>query len=663
MTPQCPACDASWETADESLAPDALARCPFCRAIFDPRAPERFDGAGEIPPDDEPPRDRWFVEVAAGVFGPVPLTYLMKWMGEERVDWEDLVSHDGGVWLPALEQRLLIEHVQAAAAPRESRATTETAATVTAAIADAPPVKIRLLDVTPRDVQLRVRAVAAGVMATSFLSLNAPGVVIGAGLLAMRSWARRATLLLLALLSLSALAGMTWAALEAAWAPLAGGVAAIGLSALAASVLMSRPVRASFRPGGGLHATVGLSLAALLSAFLIIVAWQGIGRWEEERLLQGAAYGYTLRRPNDDWHGLGAPRPIAGQPEADLELVRADGLARMIVFVEENAGSAEACLSKSASRLKALGSEPTVYQEQSVSAGGLIGAQEVVSVSLEDGRKSFLITCYVAGGERYLLLGIAGDGVFNEVHSELARLATSFRLENEDDPLQLDIQTRPASVYVPEPTEPGSLPAVVSRSERAVVMITAQLDDGKRAYGSGALIRPDGIVVTNLHVIEGARKIMVSVPEHGSRRARILSEDRLSDLAILRMGGRDLPFLYVGTAPLRAGDDVIAIGAPMGLMHTVTKGIISSTRRVRDGVDFLQTDVSINPGNSGGPLLNLQGEVVGVNTFIVRESEEIALTGLNFAVPSHYIRVLIEEAGHSLPDAPSRRTAQAQSSE
>ncbi|MDP3937128.1 MAG: trypsin-like peptidase domain-containing protein [Deltaproteobacteria bacterium] len=660
MTPHCPACDASWETADESLAPDALARCPFCRTIFDPRAPERFGGAGEIPPDDEPARDRWFVEVTTGVFGPVPLAGLMKWMGEERVDWEDLVSQDGGVWLPALEQRLLIEHVQAAAATREGRATTVAAATATA---DAPPVKIRLQDVTPRDVQRRVRAVAAGIMATSLLSLNAPGVVIGAGLLAMRSWARRAALVLLALLSLSALAGMTWAALEAAWAPLAGGMAAIGLSALAATVLMSRPVRASFRPGGGLHAAVGLSLAAILSTSLIIGAWRGISRWEEERLLQGAAYGYTLRRPNDDWHGLGAPRPIAGQPEADLELVRADGFARMIVLVEENTGSAEACLSESASRLKALGREPTVYQEQSVSAGGLIGAQEVVSVSLEDGRKSFLITCYVAGGQRYLLLGIAGDGVFDEVRSELTRLATSFRLEDDDDPLQLDIQTRPASVYVPEATEPGSLPAVVSRSERAVVMITAQLGDGKRAYGSGALIRPDGIVVTNLHVIEGAHKIMVSVPEHGSRRARILSQDRLSDLAILRTGGRDLPFLYVAAAPLRAGDDVIAIGAPMGLMHTVTKGIISSTRRMRNGVDFLQTDVSINPGNSGGPLLNLQGEVVGINTFIVRESEEVALTGLNFAVPSRYIRALIEEVSLSLPDASPARTALVQSSD
>ena len=661
MTPHCPACDASWETADEALAPDALTRCPYCRTIFDPRSPERFDDGAEIPSDEEPARDRWFVEVAAGVFGPVPLPQLMAWMGEGRVDWEDLVSHDGGVWLPALEQRALIEHVRGGAAGREGGSTP--GAPTAPPPTDAPPVKIRIRDVTPSQVQRRVRAVAAGLIATSLLLLNIPGVVIGAGLLAMRAWARRAALALLALLTLSALAGMTWAALEAAWAPLGGGVLAVGLGALAASVLTSRPVRASFRPGGGLRAAISLSLASVLSVCLVMGAWRGFGRWEGERLLQGAAYGYTLRRPNDGWHGLGVPRPVAGQPEADLELVRADGRARMVVLVEENAGSLDACLLDHAGRLKALGREPTVYQEQRVSAGGLIGAQEILSVSTKDGRESFLITCYVAGGQRYLLLGIAREGVFDEVRPELTRLATSFRLEDDDDPLQLDIQTRPASGYVPDPGEPGSLPAVVSRSERAVVMITSQLSDGKRAYGSGALIRPDGFVVTNLHVIEDARKIMVGIPEHGSRRARVVSKDRLSDLAILRMDGRDLPFLPLAAAPLRAGDDVIAIGAPMGLLHTVTKGIISSTRRMRDGVDFLQTNVSINPGNSGGPLLNLRGEVVGINTFIVRESEEVALTGLNFAVPARYIHVLLEEIGVSLPGGPAPRTAMARPAE
>ena len=142
-----------------------------------------------------------------------------------------------------------------------------------------------------------------------------------------------------------------------------------------------------------------------------------------------------------------------------------------------------------------------------------------------------------------------------------------------------------------------------------------------------------------------------------NRRALIIARDTKRDLVILKIKGRSFPFLRLATGPVRAGDDVIAIGSPMGLAHTVTKGIISSTRRVRNGVNYLQADVSINPGNSGGPLLNLQGEVIGINTFIVRESDDIALTGLNFAVPASYVREIIEDAGLSLPDPPVKTTA------
>jgi serine protease Do len=198
---------------------------------------------------------------------------------------------------------------------------------------------------------------------------------------------------------------------------------------------------------------------------------------------------------------------------------------------------------------------------------------------------------------------------------------------------------------------------VVSRSETAVVLITAHLPDKKRGYGSGALLREDGLIVTNYHVIEGARKVMVGISGHGTRRARRVAMDPGADLAILRVPGRALPFLTLADDPVLAGDDVIAIGSPMGLMHTVTKGIISSTRRTRNGVDYLQTDVSINPGSSGGPLLNLRGEVVGINTFIVRESEALALTGLNFAVPARYVREMAERNRLSLPSRPSPTAA------
>lgn len=647
MTLECPACGAAREIAASALAQEGLVRCAFCRTVFDPHPDSAAPGgaATEVAAGQrESARDRWFVDVMAGVYGPTDLASLGRWIREGRVDWEDLVSHDGGVWLPALEQRLLVESFHAVgdaeALPAGADGT---------AACDAPPIKVRPKQVSAQDVRRSVRTVAAGLAAFSLLTLNLPGVVVGAGLFRMRAWARRAALALLGILSLGALGGMIWASVASAWAFAACGAVAVGLAAAAAAVLLRRPVRASFYPGGALRAAVAVALSAVVSLGLGVGGWRALERAEASRRVTGVGYAYSLSRPSDAWIALPAPRPVTGQPEADLEIAREDGRARLVVAVDEQRGDAAQCLAESLGRIRASGRNPTVYQRQKVSAAGIIGEQGIASVELAGGRRSFLLTCYVTGGQRYQVIGVADARVFEAMRPELARLATSFRIEEPDDPMQLDIQTRPAAVLAPPPEDPASLAGVVERSQRAVVTITAHLGGQRRAYGSGALLAPDGLVVTNYHVIEGARKIMVRIPGRGSRRATLAAKEPAIDLAILTVKGADLPFLSLAGAPVRAGDDVIAIGSPMGLAHTVTKGIISSTRRARGGVHYLQTDVSINPGNSGGPLLNLAGEVVGINTFIVRESEHLALTGLNFAVPAAYVREIATAAGFSIP--------------
>lgn len=645
MTLLCPACGAAREIADDALPPDGLTRCNFCRTIFNPRPDAGFSDthATEVASGEaESVRDRWFVEVTSGVYGPAVKTTIERWIREGRLDWEDLVSHDGGVWLPALEQRRLVESFHT---------TPEPGATLPDGHPDpegAPPIKVRPKEITPQQVQRSVRTVAAGLIAFCLFTLNLPGVVIGGGLFSMRAWARSGALVLLGFLSLAALAGVLWASIEAFWAWAAAGAVAIGLAATGAATLMRRPVKASFEPGGSRGAAVTLVLSTILSIGLIYGAWGFYDRMEVSRLVAGVGYGYSVTRPSDAWRVLPVPRPVAGYPDADLELVQADGRARLLVLVEERRGSASECLAASIQRVKALGANPTVYQEQRVSAAGLIGEQGITSVERPGGRMNYLLTCYAKGGQWYQVIGIAGSRDFEEMRSDLARMATSLRLEAPADPMRLHIQTRPVSTSAPAETDPDSLASVVERSEKAVVTITAYLTNKRRAYGSGALLGPGGLVVSNYHVIEGAKKIMVGIPGQGNRRAHIIAKDTRRDLVILKIKGRGLPFLRLATAPVHAGDDVIAIGSPMGLAYTVTKGIISSTRRVRNGVNYLQADVSINPGNSGGPLLNLQGEVIGINTFIVRESDHVALTGLNFALPASYVREIIEDAGLEL---------------
>ena len=148
-----------------------------------------------------------------------------------------------------------------------------------------------------------------------------------------------------------------------------------------------------------------------------------------------------------------------------------------------------------------------------------------------------------------------------------------------------------------------------------------------RSLGSGFIIDPKGYVVTNNHVVEGADKIKIILVGGKEYQATVKGRDPKTDLALIQIVNppADLPFLKLGDSDaIQVGDWVLAVGNPFGLGHTVTQGIISAKGRVIGAGtydNFLQTDASINPGNSGGPLLNLKGEVIGINTAILASGQ------------------------------------------
>jgi S1-C subfamily serine protease len=153
----------------------------------------------------------------------------------------------------------------------------------------------------------------------------------------------------------------------------------------------------------------------------------------------------------------------------------------------------------------------------------------------------------------------------------------------------------------------------------------------RRDTGSGFIVRGDGYIVTNAHVVKDAEKIKVTLNDHRTLDGKVVGVDFFSDLAVIKVDGQNLPTLKMGTSTsLRPGEFAIAIGSPLGYDHTVTLGIISAVGRsvvdVNGNVNFIQTDAAINPGNSGGPLLNLSGEVIGVNTAIRRDAQNIGFS-------------------------------------
>ena len=158
-------------------------------------------------------------------------------------------------------------------------------------------------------------------------------------------------------------------------------------------------------------------------------------------------------------------------------------------------------------------------------------------------------------------------------------------------------------------------------------------EEQPRGLGSGFILSADGLIMTNAHVVEGADEVLVTLTDKREFKAKIIGADKRSDVAVVRIEATGLPAVKVGdVSRLKVGEWVMAIGSPFGLENTVTAGIVSAKQRdTGDYLPFIQTDVAINPGNSGGPLINMRGEVVGINSQIYSRSG--GSMGISFAIP------------------------------
>ena len=154
-----------------------------------------------------------------------------------------------------------------------------------------------------------------------------------------------------------------------------------------------------------------------------------------------------------------------------------------------------------------------------------------------------------------------------------------------------------------------------------------------RGVGSGFILTSDGFIMTNAHVVDGADEVVVTLTDKREYKAKIVGADKRTDVAVVKINATGLPAVKVGdVSRLKVGEWVMAIGSPFGLENTVTAGIVSAKQRdTGDYLPFIQTDVAINPGNSGGPLINMRGEVVGINSQIYSRSG--GFMGISFAIP------------------------------
>ncbi|MGA0609665.1 Do family serine endopeptidase [Caldimonas sp. KR1-144] len=156
-----------------------------------------------------------------------------------------------------------------------------------------------------------------------------------------------------------------------------------------------------------------------------------------------------------------------------------------------------------------------------------------------------------------------------------------------------------------------------------------------RGEGSGFIVRDDGVILTNAHVVADAQEVLVKLTDRREFRAKVVGSDRVTDIAVLKIDAKHLPTVRLASGtPPRVGEWVMAIGSPFGFENTVTAGVVSATGRSLPGdgfVPFIQTDVAVNPGNSGGPLLNMRGEVIGINSQIYSRSG--GYQGISFAIP------------------------------
>lgn len=255
----------------------------------------------------------------------------------------------------------------------------------------------------------------------------------------------------------------------------------------------------------------------------------------------------------------------------------------------------------------------------------------------------YLIVIGIVAGASALIGTMAG-GVF--VFNFLRNLDPAPAVAAQPTPAQhvnLDISTTTLQTTITE---------AVERVAPTVVTVVGDLA-GRQVSGSGVVISPEGFILTNNHVVEGTSQVVAVLSDGTELPAEIVGTDIYADLAVLSTNGKIPAVAQLGNSDsLKPGETVIAIGSPLGdFVNTVTVGVISATGRSLDTgngflmEDLIQTDAAINQGNSGGPLVNLAGDVVGINTLVVRGSgsSNTIAEGLGFAIPINTARIVAEQ--------------------
>jgi 2-alkenal reductase len=256
---------------------------------------------------------------------------------------------------------------------------------------------------------------------------------------------------------------------------------------------------------------------------------------------------------------------------------------------------------------------------------------------------------------------VAGCGVLPQESATLPVAGQSVTISTDQIPLADMAVVQPAADVVAAPAVSPAASVAIASQEDVFINLYQQVNPAvvsvnlTQGGGSGFVVDPDGYIVTNNHVVEQGGPILVRFSSGDSRQAEVVGTDPQGDIALLKVDAApgELTALTLGDSDaLQVGQIVVAIGSPFGLESTMTTGIVSGLSRAlpSDGLstgpnyqvpDVIQTDAAINPGNSGGPLLNLKGEVIGINTAI--ESPVRANSGVGFAVPSNVVGVVIDQ--------------------
>jgi len=178
-----------------------------------------------------------------------------------------------------------------------------------------------------------------------------------------------------------------------------------------------------------------------------------------------------------------------------------------------------------------------------------------------------------------------------------------------------------------------AFPGAISQVDKSVVTVKVRSVGGKERVASGFIVAPDGYIVTNSHVVGNSGKAIVKLADGSELTGTVTARSSDADIALIKVERSHLPAVQFGSAKaLRKGQEVAAVGAPLGLEHSATRGSVSNPQRERDGRRYIQIDVALNPGSSGGPLINSEGLVVGMNTMVAAGAEKVG-----FAIPAEEI--------------------------